>query len=82
VRYDVVVLDPGLPDGDGTDLITERREANPRVVVLVLSASLDPKPLERATEAGAEEMLDKFTIPGEVLSAIRRTGTGAAADTV
>jgi DNA-binding NarL/FixJ family response regulator len=36
VRCDVAVLDLGLPDGNGADLIADRREANPDVAVVVL----------------------------------------------
>jgi DNA-binding NarL/FixJ family response regulator len=43
VRCDVAVLDLGLPDGNGADLIADLREANPDVAVLVLSTSLDPQ---------------------------------------
>ena len=72
LRFDVVVLDIGLPDGNGADLIGELREANPGVAMLVLSASLDPENLERVTEAGADEILDKFAAPDEILDAIGR----------
>ena len=81
-RFDVAVLDLGLPDGDGADLITELHRANPSVAVLILSANLNSKNLEKATQAGADEILDKFTTPGELLGAIRRIRAGAAADTV
>ena len=76
VRLDVAVLDIGLPDGNGTDLISELGRANPGAAVLVSSASLNPKNLEKATEAGADEILDKFATPGELIGAIRRLGTG------
>ena len=82
VSFDVAVLDLGLPDGNGVDLIAELREANPGATGLVLSASLDPTSLERAADAGADEILDKFATPGEVVGAIRRLGTGEASDNV
>jgi PAS domain S-box-containing protein len=72
VSFDVAVLDLGLPDGNGADLIEEFHEANPSVAVLILSASLDSKNLKRATEAGADEIRDKLANPTEVVSAIRR----------
>lgn len=40
-EFDVAVLDLGLPDGDGLDLISDLRQANPEVGVLILSANLD-----------------------------------------
>ncbi len=76
ISFDVAVLDLGLPDGNGVDLIGDLREANEGVAMLILSASLDPQNLEKATEAGADEILDKFAAPGEVVGAIRRYGTG------
>jgi DNA-binding NarL/FixJ family response regulator len=82
VRFDVAVLDLGLPDGDGADLIAELRRANPGAAVLVLSASLNPASLERAAEAGASEIMDKLATPGELVGAIRRLGTGEPADPV
>ncbi len=76
LKFDVAVLDLGLPDGNGADLIRDLRAANPGVAVLILSASLDPENLERATEAGADEILDKLASPNEVFEAIRRLGGG------
>jgi DNA-binding NarL/FixJ family response regulator len=50
------------------------------VGVLVLSVSLDLGNLRRATEAGADEILDKLTPSEEVVEAIRRLGTGGTPD--
>lgn len=82
VRFDVAVLDLGLPDGNGADLISDLRGANPDVAVLILSASLDPASLERAARAGASEIMDKLSTPGELIGAIRRLGTAESPDTV
>ena len=76
VSFDVAVLDLGLPDGSGVDLISDLRGSNPDAAVLILSASLDPASLERATKAGASEIMDKLSTPGELIGAIRRLGTG------
>jgi DNA-binding NarL/FixJ family response regulator len=82
VRFDVAVLDLGLPDGNGADLIGDVREFNLGAAVLILSASLHPTNLKRAMEAGADEILDKLVSPAEVVDTIRRLGTGEVADTV
>jgi len=76
VGCDVAVLDIGLPDGSGTDLIAELRELCPGSAALILSASLDPANLAQAKEAGVEEVLDKSAGPAEVIGAIRRLGNG------
>ncbi len=76
MKFEVAILDMGLPDGNGADLIRGLRAANPGVALLVLSASLDPENLERATDAGVDEILDKFADPGEILAAIRRISAG------
>jgi DNA-binding NarL/FixJ family response regulator len=80
VGHDVAVLDLELPDGNGAEFIGELRDANDGVGVLVLSASLDLGNLRRATEAGADEILDKLTPSEEVVEAIRRLGAGGTPD--
>ena len=76
VGCDVAVLDLGLPDGNGADLIAQLRELCPGSAVLILSASLDAAILARTREAGADEVLEKFEDPAEVIGAIRRLGKG------
>ena len=73
-RFDVVVLDLGLPDGNGADLIGELREASPGGAVLVMSASLHPTNIEKAMREGADEVLDKLSPPAEVVGTVRRLG--------
>jgi DNA-binding NarL/FixJ family response regulator len=73
-ELDVAVLDLGLPDGSGADLIADLRRSNPDVGVLVLSATLDPAGIENARSAGADEILDKLTPVDEVLATVRRLG--------
>jgi DNA-binding NarL/FixJ family response regulator len=74
-ELDVVVLDLGLPDGHGEDLIADFRRSNPDVGVLVLSASLDPLGIEQATRLGADEIMDKLDPLEEVLGTVRRLGS-------
>ena len=73
-ELDVVLLDLGLPDGSGADLIADLRRGSPGVRVMVLSASLDPAGIEKARSAGADEILDKLTPVNEVLATVRRLG--------
>jgi DNA-binding NarL/FixJ family response regulator len=75
-RFDVVILDLGLPEGNGVDLIGELREASPEGAVLIMSASLHPANIERAMRAGADEVLDKLSSPAEVVGTVRRLGNG------
>ena len=73
-ELDVAVLDLGLPDGSGADLISDLRRASPDVRVMILSASLDLEGIEKARRAGADEILDKLTPLDEVLATVRRLG--------
>jgi DNA-binding NarL/FixJ family response regulator len=73
---DVAILDLGLPDGSGADLIADLRRDGNEVRVMVLSASLDPEGIEKARSAGADEILDKLTPVAEVLATVRRLGNG------
>jgi DNA-binding NarL/FixJ family response regulator len=75
VSVDVAVLDLGLPDGNGADLIAELRQGNPGVGVLIFSANLDSTSIEKATNAGADEIMDKLSPLREVLATVRRLGS-------
>lgn len=71
-EFDVAVLDLGLPDGNGMDLIADLRRTNPDVGVLILSANLDPAGSERVADTGADEIMDKLAPLDEVLGTVRR----------
>jgi len=60
---DVAVLDLGLPDGDGRDLIGELRRANAGISVLVLTVMLGPGHLDEVLKAGADAVLHKVASP-------------------
>jgi DNA-binding NarL/FixJ family response regulator len=73
---DVAVLDLGLPDGYGADLIGEIREANSQSQALVLSASLDRSDIARAVERGAAGVLHKTAHLDDVVEAVERLRRG------
>jgi DNA-binding NarL/FixJ family response regulator/signal transduction histidine kinase len=73
---DMAVIDLGLPDGYGGDLIKEMREKNPRAQALVLSATLDRAQIARAVELGAAGVLNKTAHLDEVVGAVRRLRAG------
>jgi two-component system, OmpR family, response regulator len=69
-RHAVYVLDIGLPDADGTELIHEIRQSGDRTPILVLSAKaeLDTKLLGLAN--GADDYLTKPFHPRELVARI------------
>jgi DNA-binding NarL/FixJ family response regulator len=77
-EVDVAIIDLGLPDGDGIQVIKELREKNPNIITLVLSATSDRTQLARAVEAGAAGLLHKSTPLEEITQAVRRLLAGEA----
>jgi two-component system, NarL family, response regulator DevR len=73
---DVSLLDRGLPDGDGLELIGALREMNPGARVFVISSTAEMIHPTDAIEAGADGVIDKFDIPERVFAAIREPGGG------
>lgn len=71
-RPDLVVLDLGLPDGDGIDFIGDVRKWSP-VPIIVLSARVDEQDKIRALDAGADDYLAKPFGVGELLARVRAT---------
>lgn len=58
VRPDIVILDLGLPDGDGVD-VTKQLRAGDHAAILVLSVRDQEEDKVAALEAGAEDYLTK-----------------------
>jgi DNA-binding NarL/FixJ family response regulator len=75
-EVDVALIDLGLPDGNGGDLIAELRAASPRAQALVLSATVDRAEVARAVERGAAGVLNKAAHLSEVVEDVRRLQRG------
>ncbi len=84
-RPDLIILDLGLPDGDGVDFLRDLRGWS-KVPVIVLSARVDEQDKIDALDAGADDYLTKPFGVGELLARVRATsrrrvevGAGAGA---
>ncbi len=81
-RFDLLVLDVGLPDGSGLDLLRELRHAPPTATVPVLMLSAHGEEIDRVLglELGADDYLTKPFSPRElaarVKALLRRAGHG------
>jgi two-component system KDP operon response regulator KdpE len=69
---DLLVLDLGLPDGDGLDVIRDVRGWS-AVPIIVLSARSDEADKIAALDAGADDYLTKPFGTGELLARVRAT---------
>ena len=69
-KPDLLVVDLGLPDGDGLDLIRDVR-AWSNVPIVVLSARADESDKIAALDAGADDYLTKPFGVGELLARVR-----------
>ncbi len=69
-RFDAVLVDLGLPDLDGTDLLHRLREITD-VPILVVSGRDSERDKVDALDRGADDFIPKPFLPGELLARIR-----------
>lgn len=71
-KPDLIILDLGLPDGDGIELISQLRQWSP-VPIIILSARVNEADKIRGLDAGADDYLTKPFGVGELLARVRAT---------
>jgi two-component system invasion response regulator UvrY len=69
---DVIVLDIGLPDRNGLDVLRDIHASNTTVRILILSMHPEERYAQRAIAAGASGYLTKDAASDELVNAIRR----------
>jgi DNA-binding NarL/FixJ family response regulator len=74
--YDVLVLDIGMPDGSGLEVLHQLRTLRPELRVLILSMYPERQYALRALKAGAAGYLTKESAPDELVAAVRRIAQG------
>ena len=70
-RYDALILDVGLPDGDGRDLCARLRRAGVKVPIIMLTGSDDEADIVRGLDAGANGYIAKPFRLAELLARLR-----------
>lgn len=75
---DVLIVDLGLPDGSGLDLIAELAERDPAIAILVLTVFGDEQKLIHAFERGARGYLLKDETSIGLVDAIEQILAGGA----
>jgi DNA-binding response OmpR family regulator len=80
-KPDLVVLDLGLPDVDGLDVLRMVRAVSP-VPVIIATARDDEREIVRGLDAGADDYLvkpfDAAQLDARIRAVLRRSGAGAA----
>jgi len=75
-HWDLLLLDIGLPDINGMEVLKQIKREYPELPVLVFSMYAEDDYAMTALEAGALGYLPKDSAPDEILAAIRRASSG------
>jgi DNA-binding response OmpR family regulator len=70
-RFDALILDVGLPDGDGRDLCARLRRNGIKVPIIMLTGSDDEADVVRGLDAGANDYIAKPFRLAELLARLR-----------
>ena len=77
-KFDVLLIDLGLPDGNGTDLIRQVSAKRPDVDIMVVTVFGDEQHVVSAIEAGATGYILKDSTAADVVSCIRLLRAGGS----
>lgn len=73
---DIIILDIGLPDRNGLEVLKDIKKTHPTIGVLMLSMHPEERFARRALENGASGYLTKGSSPEELERAIRKVFSG------
>ena len=76
--FDVLMVDLGLPDGNGVELIRQVHQRSPDTDILVVTVFGDEQHVVSAIEAGATGYILKDSPPGELVSCIKMLRAGGS----
>lgn len=74
--FDLIVLDLGLPDVQGTSALEEVRAMRPGTPVVVFSAQADAPTIRRCLDRGASGFIPKTSSPETTMQAVRLIESG------
>ncbi len=77
-RPDIMLVDLGLPDGNGLDLIRDARALSTDILILVITVFGDETSVLSAIEAGAQGYLLKSEAPADLRESVRQILAGGA----
>jgi|SRR5208283_4958204 len=75
-KFSVVILDIGLPDKNGIEVLKEIKNEFPLLPVLILSMYPEDQYAIRALRSGAAGYVSKDSAPEELITALRTVATG------
>jgi DNA-binding response OmpR family regulator len=58
-EFDLIVLDLGLPDGDGVDVLRAVREGGQQVPIIILTGQVEERDAVACLQAGADDYMTK-----------------------
>lgn len=70
-RFDAIILDVSLPDGDGRDFCADLRRKGKRIPIIILTGSDDETDVVRGLDAGANDYVAKPFRIAELLARLR-----------
>ncbi len=71
IRFDTVILDVGLPDGDGRDYCAKLRRLGHKMPIIMLTDSCGETDVVRGLDSGANDYVAKPYRPQELMARIR-----------
>ncbi len=75
-EWDLLILDITMPGKSGLDALIEIKQKKPGIKILILSMHPEEEIAFRALKSGADGYLNKESVPGELIKALRKVAAG------
>lgn len=76
IRFDIVLLDLFMDDGDGFQVIEELKKLSPDIKIIIMTFNKQPGLLESVIRMGADAIINKSSDDKEILMALEAISLG------
>lgn len=74
LKFDCVILDLTMADGNGYTVLEELKKSNPHIKIIIMTFNKVPRVLDNLLKNGADGIINKSAVENEIVDGLKKVG--------